>query len=130
MRKNPGEHIQFTAGTRGHGYVIHLTVRFEFSKDTFLGSTALVECNDPAWATALIGHDDFEFVSVLCGLEQIELHWRFVLAPDLLTDEAVGWISSRGKSPFFLYVPYTAVHLPIKERPHAGFEQEVEPVAA
>jgi arylsulfatase A-like enzyme len=34
---------------------------------------------------------------------------------DLLTDEAVGWIESRGSSPFFLYVPYTAVHLPIKE---------------
>jgi arylsulfatase A-like enzyme len=34
---------------------------------------------------------------------------------DLLTDEAVHWIESRGTSPFFLYVPYTAVHLPIKE---------------
>jgi arylsulfatase A-like enzyme len=34
---------------------------------------------------------------------------------DLLTDEAVRWIESRGSSPFFLYVPYTAVHLPIKE---------------
>jgi arylsulfatase A-like enzyme len=34
---------------------------------------------------------------------------------DLLTDEAVRWIESRGTSPFFLYVPYTAVHLPIKE---------------
>jgi arylsulfatase A-like enzyme len=34
---------------------------------------------------------------------------------DLLTDEAVSWIESRGKAPFFLYVPYTAVHLPLKE---------------
>ncbi|HIE99439.1 MAG TPA: sulfatase [Fuerstia sp.] len=34
---------------------------------------------------------------------------------DLLTDEAVQWIESRGTSPFFLYIPYTAVHLPIKE---------------
>jgi arylsulfatase A-like enzyme len=34
---------------------------------------------------------------------------------DLLTDEAVEWIESRGEAPFFLYVPYTAVHLPIKE---------------
>lgn len=34
---------------------------------------------------------------------------------DLLTDEAVGWIEARGDKPFFLYVPYTAVHLPIKE---------------
>lgn len=34
---------------------------------------------------------------------------------DLLTNEAVKWIESRGEAPFFLYVPYTAVHLPIKE---------------
>ncbi len=34
---------------------------------------------------------------------------------DLLTKEAVGWIESHASSPFFLYVPYTAVHLPIKE---------------
>ena len=34
---------------------------------------------------------------------------------DLLTNESVSWIESRGSSPFFLYVPYTAVHLPIKE---------------
>ncbi len=34
---------------------------------------------------------------------------------DLLTDEAVQWIESRGDAPFFLYVPFTAVHLPIKE---------------
>ena len=34
---------------------------------------------------------------------------------DLLTNEAVSWIESRGSSPFFLYVPYTAVHLPLKE---------------
>ncbi|NQV25337.1 MAG: sulfatase-like hydrolase/transferase [Rhodopirellula sp.] len=34
---------------------------------------------------------------------------------DLLTDEAVRWIETRGSSPFFLYVPFTAVHLPIKE---------------
>ncbi|MCP4172564.1 MAG: sulfatase-like hydrolase/transferase [Fuerstiella sp.] len=34
---------------------------------------------------------------------------------DLLTDEAVKWIRMRDSLPFFLYVPYTAVHLPIKE---------------
>lgn len=34
---------------------------------------------------------------------------------DLITDEAVQWIESRGKEPFFLYVPFTAVHLPVKE---------------
>ena len=34
---------------------------------------------------------------------------------DLITDEAIDWIRSRGASPFFLYLPYTAVHLPLKE---------------
>jgi len=34
---------------------------------------------------------------------------------DLIAAEAVKWIESRGNAPFFLYVPFTAVHLPIKE---------------
>ena len=34
---------------------------------------------------------------------------------DLIAAEAVQWIESRGEAPFFLYVPFTAVHLPIKE---------------
>ncbi|TWU07891.1 sulfatase-like hydrolase/transferase [Stieleria varia] len=34
---------------------------------------------------------------------------------DLLTDEAVNWLQSRGAEPFFLYLPYTAIHLPLKE---------------
>ncbi len=34
---------------------------------------------------------------------------------DLLTDEAVKWIRSRGDNSFFLYVPFTAIHLPLKE---------------
>jgi len=34
---------------------------------------------------------------------------------DLIADEAVDWIASRGEKPFFLYVPFTAVHLPIRE---------------
>ena len=34
---------------------------------------------------------------------------------DLLTDETVRWIESHKSSPFFVYVPFTAVHLPIKE---------------
>lgn len=34
---------------------------------------------------------------------------------DLLTAEAVKWISERGERPFFLYVPFTAVHLPVDE---------------
>jgi Arylsulfatase A and related enzymes len=34
---------------------------------------------------------------------------------DLIAAEAIAWIKSRGPQPFFLYVPFTAVHLPIKE---------------
>lgn len=34
---------------------------------------------------------------------------------DLITEEAVRWIGERGDEPFFLYVPFTAVHLPVKE---------------
>ncbi len=35
---------------------------------------------------------------------------------DLLTKEAVEWISKRSDAqPFFLYVPFTAVHLPVNE---------------
>jgi len=34
---------------------------------------------------------------------------------DLIAAEAIKWLESRGTAPFFLYVPYTAVHLPIKE---------------
>ena len=34
---------------------------------------------------------------------------------DLIAAEATKWIESRGDAPFFLYVPFTAVHLPLKE---------------
>ena len=34
---------------------------------------------------------------------------------DLVTAEAVQWLNGRKEKPFFLYVPFTAVHLPIKE---------------
>lgn len=41
---------------------------------------------------------------------------------DLITDEAVRWIAGRKDAPFFLYVPFTAVHLPLKE-PKAWLDQ-------
>lgn len=34
---------------------------------------------------------------------------------DLITSEAIRWLGSRTDTPFFLYVPFTAVHLPVKE---------------
>jgi arylsulfatase A-like enzyme len=34
---------------------------------------------------------------------------------DLIANEAIEWLKGRGDRPFFLYVPFTAVHLPIKE---------------
>jgi arylsulfatase A-like enzyme len=34
---------------------------------------------------------------------------------DLITHEAIEWLQGRGDKPFFLYVPFTAVHIPIRE---------------
>lgn len=34
---------------------------------------------------------------------------------DLIAREAVQWLEGRGDRPFFLYVPFTAVHIPIRE---------------
>ena len=34
---------------------------------------------------------------------------------DLITREAIQWLESRGTKPFLLYVPFTAVHIPIRE---------------
>lgn len=34
---------------------------------------------------------------------------------DLITNEAMQWLAARTDKPFFLYVPFTAVHLPVKE---------------
>jgi len=34
---------------------------------------------------------------------------------DLIAAEAIRWIEARGAAPFFLYLPFTAVHLPLKE---------------
>lgn len=34
---------------------------------------------------------------------------------DLIAAEAVRWLEQRGERPFFLYVPFTAVHIPIDE---------------
>ncbi len=36
-------------------------------------------------------------------------------ATDLIAAEAIRWIEARGEAPFFLYLPFTAVHLPLKE---------------
>ena len=36
-------------------------------------------------------------------------------ATDLVTREAVEWIGGRGEKPFFLYVPFQSVHVPIVE---------------
>ena len=34
---------------------------------------------------------------------------------NLITHEAIQWLESRTDKPFFLYVPFTAVHIPIRE---------------
>ncbi len=47
---------------------------------------------------------------------------------DLITNEAVNWIGERGDKPWFLYVPFTAVHIPVieEEKWLAGTESESE----
>lgn len=51
---------------------------------------------------------------------------------DLLTAEAIDWIGKREENPFFLYLPYTAVHLPLREpdswlnRVPSGISDQVE----
>jgi arylsulfatase A-like enzyme len=34
---------------------------------------------------------------------------------DLIAREAVQWLEERGEKPFFLYVPFTAIHVPMRE---------------
>lgn len=34
---------------------------------------------------------------------------------DLIAREAVSWVEARGDKPFFLYVPFTAIHVPMNE---------------
>jgi arylsulfatase A-like enzyme len=34
---------------------------------------------------------------------------------DLIADEAIRWLNERGERPFFLYVPFTAPHVPVQE---------------
>ncbi len=34
---------------------------------------------------------------------------------DLIAREAVGWLKQRGDKPFFLYIPFTAIHVPMDE---------------
>ena len=64
MRVNACEHIQLIAGMRGHRYVNHLAMRLEYSKNTFMLSTAVLKCNNFERAAALISHDNLEFVSI------------------------------------------------------------------
>jgi arylsulfatase A-like enzyme len=47
---------------------------------------------------------------------------------DLISAEAVQWIESRSEKPFFLYVPFTAVHLPVKE-PEEWLQRVPEAIA-
>jgi arylsulfatase A-like enzyme len=46
---------------------------------------------------------------------------------ELLTNEAIDWLRQQGSQPFFLYLPYTAVHLPIRE-PQAWLDRVPETI--
>ncbi len=54
-----------------------------------------------------------EFVKTWHRNEQLVTEQGHVT--DLIAKEAVEWIGARKSAPFFLYVPFTAVHLPLKE---------------
>ena len=49
---------------------------------------------------------------------------------DLITQEAIKWLEGRADRPFFLYVPFTAVHIPIDE-PQAWLDlyPDIEPLS-
>ena len=40
---------------------------------------------------------------------------NYAAVTDLLAREAVQWLETRGERPFLLYLPFTAVHIPIRE---------------
>jgi arylsulfatase A-like enzyme len=49
---------------------------------------------------------------------------------DLITQEAIRWIESRSKRPFFLYVPFTAPHIPIDEpQPWLAAYSDIKPLS-
>lgn len=48
--------------------------------------------------------------------ELIEGSENGVHTTDLITDDAIGFIRQKRDNPFFLYLPYTAVHTPLDER--------------
>ena len=77
---------------------------FDRSHGSLAGAVGMYDhryrLNNPHWQT---WHRDGEFI------EQVG-H-----ATDLCTDEAVAWIASRKEAPFYLYVPYHSVHVPLVE---------------
>lgn len=56
---------------------------------------------------------------------------KFVEEPgpvtDLIAAEACRWIQSRGPAPFLLYVPFTAVHLPLKDPSETKSQADRQP---
>jgi arylsulfatase A-like enzyme len=71
----------------------------------------------------LLGHADYYTYKYFDGTYHLVENEKPVQAKgyltDLITERAVGYIDRQGKKPFFLYVPYNAVHWPfqVPDRP-------------
>ncbi len=89
--------------------------------------------SDPNWGPQRFGFDD-SYGSLAGGVGPYDHHYKqgpytrtwhrngHLLeesghVTDLIAREATGWLETRGDRPFFLYVPFTAPHIPIKEPP-------------
>lgn len=80
------QQIGLVSPQRPHGDVVHLTLRLQLPKDSFLGSPSVMERHDLASDERLVGDHDLEVVAVSIGLEEVELYWTSALdlhpAPD------------------------------------------------
>ncbi|HEY3897061.1 MAG TPA: sulfatase-like hydrolase/transferase [Chthoniobacter sp.] len=85
----------------------------------------------PAWGPQLFGFDH-SYGSLAGGVGPWDHHYKMGEfthtwhrdgklveekghVTDLITKEAVEWLEARTDKPFFLYVPFTAVHIPMRE---------------
>jgi len=62
------QQIGLVSPQRPHGDVVHLTLRFQLCKDSFLGSPPVVERHNLAGRERLVGDHHFEVIAVGIGL--------------------------------------------------------------
>ena len=79
MSEQSRKQVDLIPGLRFCRNVIHLALRLQFPKHTLLGTTTVVIIDKSRGTQFLVRHDDFEFITVLVRLEEIELHGSFLL---------------------------------------------------